>query len=217
MKIIRLSTASGELASAAFNGWGDVSAQEIPLVPTPLNGNPGIKAISPFIEKSTDHGSVNKLSVSMAHNGDILAVKLSWASNKHDEIRDLDQFVDGVAVMFPLTERASAFTMGSATDPVNAWYWKGNLRDKAFDVVAKGYGTSTRNRDTPSPIQCNAVHQDGRWHVVLSRALAVPTGGTVFQPGGETRMAFAVWDGGNRERSGRKSFSGDFVPVQIAP
>ena len=61
----------------------------------------------------------------------------------------------------------------------------------------------------------NALHASGRWHVTLSRAVGAADGRVGFAPGGETRMAFAVWDGGNRERSGRKSFSGDFVPVPI--
>ena len=217
MKIIRVNAPTDELARAAFTGWSNVPSKDVALIPTPLNGNPAIKAISPFIEKSTDHGTVSALRVSLAHNGDIVAVRLMWQSDKHDKIVDLDEFVDGVAVMFPLTPGASAFTMGSESDPVNAWYWKGNLRTSAFEVVAKGYGTSVRNTPASSNIRCDAEHVGEHWHVVLSRALSIPGGSVVFQPGEETRMAFAVWDGGNRERSGRKSFSGDFVPVEIAP
>ncbi len=38
-----------------------------------------------------------------------------------------------------------------------------------------------------------------------------------FVAGAAMAMAFAVWDGGNRERSGRKSFSGDFVRMNVDP
>ncbi|MGR8950010.1 MAG: ethylbenzene dehydrogenase-related protein [Gammaproteobacteria bacterium] len=215
MKVIRTDLQVNELSDPVFPGWASAPAQEFPLVPTPLKGNPGIKAISPFIEKSTDHGSVTSLVVAAAHNGENLAIHLSWSSGKNDQIVDLDEFVDGVAVMFPLTPNASAITMGSKSDPVNAWYWKGNLRNTAFDVVATGYGTSGRHNDSAHPIVCRARHANGRWQVVLTRALQGAAGRIVFAPGDETRMAFAVWDGGNRERSGRKSFSGDFMPVKV--
>lgn len=217
MKVVRTQASDSDLAELDSAAWAGAGRESLPLVPTPLNGNPGIKAISPFIEKSTDHGVVSKLQVSAAHNDNVLAVWLSWTSDKHDRIVDLDEFVDGVAVMFPLTTRASAITMGSPTDPVNAWYWKGNLEQSAFDVIATGYGTSGRHRDPARPITCSARHEDGRWQVVLSRSMAGAKGRISFVPGTETAMAFAVWDGGNRERSGRKSFSGDFVRVNIEP
>ena len=215
MKVTRISALLNELLDPNLPAWATVPSQEFPLVPTPLKGNPGIKAISPFIEKSTDHGTVTGLKVAAAHNGEHMAVHLSWASDKHDKIVDLDEFVDGVAVMFPLTPQATAITMGSVSDLVNAWYWKGNISDTAFDVVATGYGTSSRHIDTSNPISCGASYSDGRWHVVLARELKAAADRVVFMPGEPTRMAFAVWDGGNRERSGRKSFSGDFVPVNV--
>ncbi|MFP6682556.1 MAG: ethylbenzene dehydrogenase-related protein, partial [Gammaproteobacteria bacterium] len=136
---------------------------------------------------------------------------------KHDKIVDLDEFVDGAAVMFPLTNKSSALTMGSDSDPVNAWYWKANLEDSAFDVIARGYGTSGRQKNAHHPITCNAVYDDGRWNLVLARAMDDIENRARFTAGGATRIAFAIWDGGNRERSGRKSFSGDFVPVSIDP
>jgi DMSO reductase family type II enzyme heme b subunit len=117
--------------------------------------------------------------------------------------------------MCPLTAAASAVTLGSESDPVNAWYWKANLDDAAFDVIARGYGTSGRHTDPRFPIACSAYHQDGYWDLVLSRTFSAARDRVAFNAGGETRMAFAVWDGGNRERSGRKSFSGDFVAFSI--
>ena len=215
MKVVRVDTRTEDLLAPDHASWVQAGSTEFPLVPTPLKGNPAIRAISPFIEKSTDHGTVNAVSVSAAHNGSVLAIRLSWAGAGHDRIADLDQFVDGVAVMFPLTPNASAVTMGSPTDPVNAWYWKGNLEDAAFDVIATGYGTSGRQRDPALPVHCRARHGDGRWQVVLARELDGGADRAVFRPGEDAAMAFAVWDGGNRERAGRKSFSGDFVRIPV--
>lgn len=215
MNIIKVAVAAEALLEPAHSIWGNTAEQAFPLVATPLNGNPAIKKISPFIEKSTDHGSVNEVRVVAAHNGNEIAVRLSWASAKHNKIVDLDEFVDGVAIMFPLTANASAFTMGSETDPVNAWYWKANRESRAFDVVAQGYGTSRRTSSDKEPILSKATHTDGRWSVVMLRSMNAKPGRAQFVAGQSTRMAFAVWDGGNRERSGRKSFSGDFVNVPV--
>ncbi|MGB1883631.1 MAG: ethylbenzene dehydrogenase-related protein [Gammaproteobacteria bacterium] len=215
MKFIRIAADDKALASVEFDGWQQAPVRTFPLSPTPLNGNPLIKKVSPFLEKSTDHGTVSSLDVAGAHNGSILAVRLSWASDKHDRMADLDQFVDGAAVMFPLAENASAFTMGAPGIPVNAWYWKANLDNVAFDVIAEGYGTSGRSRDHQRPIHCDARHDGKYWHVVFSRVQAGASERAIFEPGSPTRVAFAIWDGGNRERAGRKSFSGDFVPADI--
>lgn len=51
--------------------------------------------------------------------------------------------------------------------------------------------------------------------MVLARALSVGNAHARFTPGEPTKLAFGVWDGGNRERAGRKSFSGDFVLVTV--
>lgn len=215
MKVARVDAGEEAMLEPRHRLWTQLESERFPLVPTPLNGNPAIKRISPFIEKSTDHGAVTELVACAAHNGSSIAIRLDWASLKHAEIVDLDEFVDGAAVMFPLTDKASAFTMGSDTDPVNAWYWKANREGRAFDVVARGYGTSSRRRSDQYPIVSAARHTDGRWSLVFTRSLESIDGRARFSPGLVTRMAFAVWDGGNRERSGRKSFSGEFVSVAV--
>ena len=87
----------------------------------------------------------------------------------------------------------------------------------ASDVVARGYGTSARGCSDKFPIISSAGHADGRWTVIMVRELRSTQGRAPFEAGADARMAFAIWDGGNRERAGRKSFSGDFVPVSIEP
>lgn len=217
MKVMRVDVAAQSLLQPGHEVWNYVPGESFPLVPTPLNGNPGIKKISPFIEKSIDHGTVTQVTATAVHNGLDIAIRLSWASARHDKIVDLDEFVDGAAVMFPLTDKASAITMGSPSDPVNAWYWKANRESRAFDVVARGYGTSGRSSSDKYPIMSASLHRDGRWYLVLTRSLVSTAERARFKPGVDAQMAFAVWDGGNRERSGRKSFSGDFMPVAVEP
>ena len=217
MKITRTNQKTEQLLNPDNGIWSGLETRLFYMAPTPLKGNPAIKKVSPFLEKSTDHGTVRELTVVGVHNGDSLTLRLSWPSEKHDEIADLDQFVDGAAVMFPLTPDASAVTMGSRGNPVNAWYWKANLDGAAFEVVAEGYGTSARQHgERKSQVKAAAVHRDGRWELVLSRPMNIGSGRAQFAAGQTANMAFCLWDGGNRERAGRKSFSGDFVPVTLA-
>lgn len=217
MNVNRVDVSATDLLDPAASLWTERDGQEFPLIPTPLNGNPAIKKISPFIEKSTDHGVIGAVSVRALHNGSELAVRLNWQSDKHEKIVDLDEFVDGAAVMFPLTQNASAFLMGSPSDPINAWYWKANLEDHGFDVISQGYGTSARSKSAHAPIRAKALHANGEWQLVMSRALSIDDQRVQFSPGTPSRIAFAVWDGGNRERAGRKSFSGDFVALTFDP
>jgi DMSO reductase family type II enzyme heme b subunit len=216
MEIKRVTADAGALLDPANAVWKQAAAQDFPMVPTPLKNNPAIEAISPFIAQSTDHGAIHGLTAAGLHNGKVLALRLSWASDKHDTIVDLDQFVDGVTVMFLLSAKASAVTMGSPGEPVNAWYWKADKADQPFDVVAEGYGTSQRRPGKDAQLVSKALHQDGRWHVVMQRPLKVGNQYAQFEPGTPIKLAFGVWSGGNRERAGRKSFSGDFTLVPVA-
>jgi DMSO reductase family type II enzyme heme b subunit len=215
MKIKRVKATPEALLDPGASVWNGVSGREFPLAPTPLKGNPAIEHISPFIATSTDHGVITKLTVDGVHNGEVLALRLTWSGEQHAKLVDLDEFVDGVAVMFPLSAKASAVTMGARGEPVNAWYWKANLEEVGFDVVAEGYGTSMRRKGKESQVRAGASYNDGVWRVVLSRALDIGNRHARFRPGKAARLAFAVWDGGNRERAGRKSFSGDFIAAEL--
>ena len=215
--VIKVNSGEEELGDPNSSIWSKLPEIDLPMIPAPLKGNPGIKRISPFIEKSTDHGTIKRLKVKAAHNGNSVAFLMRWENKQNDKIVDLDDFVDGAAIMFPLTPKASAITMGSPTDPVNAWYWKANIDSLAFDVVAEGYGTSGRSTPPSHPINCAATYEKEHWHLVLMRNLTGEPGKIQFHPGQQTRFAFALWDGQNKERSGRKSFSGDFITGLLQP
>lgn len=214
MKAARVKVASAVLADPAARPWARAASETLRMVPTPLAL---VREVSPFLAGSSDHGQVTELSVALLHNGEALALRLSWAAPKPvNSLVDLDRFVDGVAAIFPLAEGASAVTMGSPGRPANAWYWKAGA-DAAWDVIAEGYGTSRRSAGAALGLSARAVHDDGHWQVVLQRPLDAGAGHVRFTPGGSGGIAFAVWSGDNRERSGRKSFSGEFLPLELAP
>lgn len=51
--------------------------------------------------------------------------------------------------------------------------------------------------------------KDGRWSVLMKRPLASasPEGGVDLQPGQTASVAFALWDGANKDRNGQKSIT----------
>lgn len=215
MKAYRVAATNADLLDPKHAVWAKTTAETVELAPTPLAAMVG--EISPFLAAdSLDHGRIESLRVKAAHNGEVIAVRLSWTSEQHATLKDLNQFVDGAAVLFPLSEAANAVTMGGKGAPVNGWYWKANHPVDPYDVIAEGFGSSERRAGKLSHLASRAVYADGAWTVVLHRPLSLGRDHVEFVPGRASKIAFALWDGGNRERSGRKSFSGEFVDFDIA-
>jgi DMSO reductase family type II enzyme heme b subunit len=214
MKVSRQSSNDAELADGRAGAWLAVEKEQIVLVPSPIGMT---AAVSPYMSKLSGHGKVDRIGVQMVHNGATLSIRLSWDDpDKDDKLNDLDQFADGVAIMFPLLAGASALTMGSSEKPVNAWLW---LADQAepFDVLANGYATSQRRSPTSSGLLASSYHENDTWTIVFQRPLKAPDESYAsIEPGTLTAFALAVWEGSNRERSAQKSVSGDFVTVSIA-
>lgn len=213
MKVFKVSAAAAALADPFSPLWASAVTERVSMMPTPLAM---VDEVSPFLAISNDHGSVEEIDVAMLHDGRTLALRLSWAKPMAAaKIDDLDRFVDAVAVIFPLAKSASAMTMGAPGQPTNAWYWKAGAA-RPFDVIAEGFGSSQRHDGVMSGLNAQAAYADGRWHVVFQRLLDAGRGKARFVPGKKTGIAFAIWDGHNRERSGRKSFSGEFAALEIA-
>ena len=60
-----------------------------------------------------------------------------------------------------------------------------------------------------SSIVCSSHWAKGSWTVVITRALTLSSPATVAQlyPGARTPYGVAIWEGGNQERAGIKSFT----------
>lgn len=212
MKARRISGTVSAMADPASPLWARIGHESIALAPTPLAL---AREISPFLALSDDHGRVQHLDTRAVHDGTAIALHLSWAAVEPSaSVRDLDQFVDGVAAMFPLSAGSIAITMGAPGQPVNAWHWKAGAA-LPHDVRATGYGTSRREKFAGPALAVRAAHAEGRWQVVFTRALNAGAERVRFAPATSTGIAFAVWSGANRERSGRKAFSGEFTTFEI--
>jgi DMSO reductase family type II enzyme heme b subunit len=58
-------------------------------------------------------------------------------------------------------------------------------------------------------VRAQGTWKDGRWTVVMTRALSVPSpdDGISLDPGARASVAFAVWDGMHQDRDGQKSIT----------
>jgi len=101
-------------------------------------------------------------------------------------------------------------------EDVNKMYLPGSAAGNTFstrdaprqtpieELVAEGFGTLTPQGHQDS--FGKGVYENGMWKVVIARSMLTkdPTDAQ-FYPGKNKDIAFAVWDGGNREVNGRKS------------
>jgi|TARA_B100002003_G_scaffold250298_2_gene289194 DMSO reductase family type II enzyme heme b subunit len=213
LKVKRHSLDAALLLDGRASAWSGIEETLLPLSPSPIALT---ESVSPYMAKITGHGKVKKIRVRMAHNGSIFSMRLSWDDpDKDNETTDLDEFSDAVSVMFPLAKGATAFTMGSEEKPVNAWFWKAG-EPGPFDVLAEGYATSNRRPAETSGLRASDYHEGGTWVVVLQRPMAGDGHGIVhIEPGVDTGIAFAVWEGSNKERSAQKAVSGEFKRLKV--
>ncbi len=214
MRVNRVKAASHELLESDGAAWSDLETNRIDLIPAPVAM---AAALSMHMAVSQGHGKVRRLEARLAHDGETLSIRLSWEDSAHDDrIRDLDQFVDAAALLFPLRPDTNPLTMGGEeTKPVNAWLWKAD-QPEPFDVIARGYSTTQRRPASSSGLVASSLYRDGRWAAVFQRPLDPGSGEFArFEPGGSAQVGFAVWDGGNAERAGQKAVTAAFHPLEL--
>ena len=105
-----------------------------------------------------------------------------------------DRFFDAAAVMFPAKPGAAApsLQMGDADDPVHIYYW--NAARGPMLMEAAGRGTTKR---TGATFAAHSAYEKGSWTVVLE----------LPDLAAGTPLAFAIWNGSQKDRDGRKYFS----------
>jgi hypothetical protein len=158
---------------------------------------------------------ISSVDVRLARKNGKLLVQLSWrdatqdatvlagAPNTPPETRFRkvqteadDRFFDAAAVMFSKQSGRGAITpslqMGDAEHPVEIYYW--NAARGAMLMQAQGRGTTRRTGET---FLASSAYQNGQWSVTFELP-DLPAG---------TSLAFAVWNGSQKDRDGRKYFS----------
>ncbi|HTT19053.1 MAG TPA: ethylbenzene dehydrogenase-related protein [Candidatus Sulfotelmatobacter sp.] len=203
---VAISSASADnLLNGGPAAWNQIAVKRVALNRTP-----------PLYD--TDEPAtleIPSVDVRTARAGGKLLVQLSWRDPTHDAVTltDVpntppetrfrkvqteanDRFLDAAAVMFPATPGLDAIApslqMGDAEHPVDIYYW--NATRGAMLMQAQGRGTTRR---TGQDFPANSTYQNGQWNVVFELP-DLPAGTTV---------AFAVWNGSQKDRDGRKYFS----------
>lgn len=201
--------ASSASADNLLNGgpaaWGQIAAKHVALNRTP-----------PLYD--TDEPAALEISivdVRLARVSGKLLVQLRWCDPTYDAttLAELpntppetrfrkvqteadDRFFDAAAVMFPAKSGSGAIApslqMGDAEHPVEIYYW--NATRGTMVMQAQGRGTTRR---TGQSFPANSTYQNGQWNVIFELP-DLPAGTTV---------AFAVWNGSQKDRDGRKYFS----------
>lgn len=149
----------------------------------------------------------------------ILQWKASWQ-------RDLEKGFQGVEVAYPRwfndlypghptwvqlgmsEEDALPFYPGRAVGNLNA---KQNRTTAVEELVAEGYGTLTSLKQQSG--SGKGILSNGKWMV----SVGMPGAGDdvpVLKPGTALPVAFAVWDGGERQVGGRKQHS-DWITIEL--
>ncbi len=208
MRCTKVTVSRDRLLDPTAPEWSSIPGESLKMDATPLANQP-----SEYIKASRDEkkiGKVRSLMVQAAHTGTDILFRLSWEDPiKNTEITDNDIFPDGCGILMPLGPGDPPIDeMGSKDAPVNAWFWRADLKDQPHNTVAKGLGTTVFSKTCP--IQTKSLWGDGAWAVVFARALALPDQkdeAAQLAPGGTVKIGFAVWEGSNGERAGVKSFS----------
>ncbi len=212
IKARRVEAADSALIDPAGSEWRSAPATRLSLDPTPLISQPSIYIQAKW--ETTDYGATGDVSVQALHNDNGIFFRLQWDdATENDDIRDTDQFTDAAAVLFPVNEDAPLSSMGSADQPVNAWYWRPDM-ETPFSVTSMG--TSLTRRTVDPSLRGNGAHASDAWAVVIGRALQSAGDGYVQLAAGETaKVAFAVWQGGNDERAGLKAVTLEWQPLEL--
>jgi DMSO reductase family type II enzyme heme b subunit len=200
---IQVASVEGPLAETDVNAaaWAGIPATEVEMSTAP--------SVHPAV---VGEAKGVKLRVQAARTAKDILIRLQWNDGAVDKSRGPGRFPDGAAIQFPLDGSAdTSVLMGGEGRLVNVWYWNASA-NKGENLVADGFGTLTPN--AAAVVSASSAHAKGIWTVVFRRRLegdgkaAVAFGkaakGTTYP------VAFAIWDGANRERDGFKAVTAEW-------
>lgn len=192
---------ASSLSNPTASAWNDAPTETVPLSSAP-SGAP-----------SANDTSIEQMNVQTARSEGTLFVRLTWSDATEDgnvtpsqyETPRTTSFADAVAVQFPANASAEpGIAMGGPDAMVNVWWWNGAQGGQ--ELLAAGPSTTTPFGN--ASVEANGTYRDGRWHVVFERELAPDADDrTELDVNQDVNVAFAVWNGSNAERAGRKAVS----------
>ncbi len=209
------------------------------------------------------------------HNGQWLAVLLTWHDQDRNDILDAAVYGDAVAMSWPLRGAATSPFMGDPNMPIEIVHWKAAWQrdvDEGYRDVAEAYpnmtvdayhgsktgkphplkdvlespealnampaiqhGNPVSQVDRTWPVEqltaagftgtlttlpeqrarARGVHENGRWHVLITRPLNTKVHNNLpLVAGMDTLINFAVWEGSRGDVGSRKSYT-MWVPFRL--
>jgi complex iron-sulfur molybdoenzyme family reductase subunit gamma len=146
--------------------------------------------------------------VKALHDGLDVAILLSWDDRTRDA-GDAGALPDQAGVQFPAGNRLGGsekpyFLMGDAKNAVDYWLWSA-AADTVACFVANGMDQAVARS---SAVRVHAGYEDGRYEVILRRAVLSSGDVDVQFPTGQfVPVAFHLWDGANGETGKSRSVS----------
>jgi len=217
--VVPVRSVAGFPSDPGDRAWKKARAAIVPLVPQTY---------------STPHGggTTQTVDVRSLVAGGTLFVRLQWADVTQNATLDYGgRFSDACAVQFPAqVGPLPSPMMGDKGRPVNLWHWRAanvttERYEKAYsdfyrpgaihehvvfstaaaqNLFAEGFGTLTPAQT--QDVTAVARWENGTWSVVFQRRLSSPEG-FAFRDKTLVPVAFAVWDGADKNRNGMKSLS----------
>lgn len=152
------------------------------------------------------------VTVSAVHNGNNIFFRYEWADATSDTtVNDTNLFGDALAMEIPYSGGGgmmggTSLAMGTQTEPVNIIFWRADLA-KPQNIVGGGIGTPQPSPDAQN-LQQYQNWSNGNWTVIVSRPMAGASDNQItLVSGASYSVAFANWNGSDKNRNGRKAFS----------
>lgn len=194
------------LVSPGNSKWNSASAASYSLSYVDVTEGMGGGGMGGGMGGGGDSGTGGTMTVKAIHNGSDIAFLITWNdATQSTTVNGVEDFSDRGGIMFDAG--GMMCNMGSQSSPVNVWFWHA-ASGAVQNVIAGGLGTITKTGD--DNISAISNHTGSQWQLVLSRPLAsLDLNNQVdIAPGGSYTVAFAKWDGDNRERNGKKWITG---------
>jgi len=214
---VKVSTIPDGIYLRTVNDPDDIIWERLPEYRVAMSPAP---AVHESVELRVNYDAeVSYLNMTLAKTSERFYVRLRWVDDTRDTATAFDRFRDGVAVQFSLGDDDTSYMMGDGPDSaVNIWYWRSG-EDAVQNLAAGGPGSTTILEEQPVSGESQYSVKDGdpnQWTVVMSRPIGAQGAHNVSLDRDMVPMAFALWQGAEKQRDGLKSVSEGWIMLDMA-
>ncbi|MBW4984980.1 dimethylsulfide dehydrogenase [Mameliella sp. CS4] len=214
---VKVSTIPDGIYLRTVNDPDDIIWERLPEYRVAMSPAP---AVHESVELRVNYDAeVSYLNMTLAKTSERFYVRLRWVDDTRDTATAFDRFRDGVAVQFSLGDDETSYMMGDGPDSaVNIWYWRSG-EDAVQNLAAGGPGSTTLLEEQPVSGESQYFDKDGdpnEWTVVMSRPIKAQGAHNVSLDRDVVPMAFALWQGAEKQRDGLKSVSEGWIMLDMA-